>query len=315
MEVYRNTEGPFTKTDFEVSVKLDHETIPEFTTYRHCNLPLMGISEHGPTKPFLYFDDLLDLSKLDEINSEVVSGEKKGLIDFKRIVANGVMPTEINGQKSIDSYIEHLKKYAPDQSWEKSIQALSRKGDIKVFFHEYFKLKVAWEGIAMFRKYTGRYEDKSLPSDWLPLADQFPLLKNFVDALPFEYVGYVMIFKTNGKNPVLIHRDYYPTNHNVNFINFRLSDKPRPFFLYDCLTHEKNYISKQHRSYFFNEIDAHGMDQENTSGLTLRVEGRFNKELRHKIGLNNNDTFNWDFSHVKDFLSSGKFIIEKSTDI
>ena len=57
------------------------------------------------------------------------------------------------------------------------------------------------------------------------------------------------------------------------------------------------------------------MDAEDQSGLTLRVEGRFNQELRQKIGLTHKDTFNWEFRHVKEFLSSGRFMIEPSTDI
>lgn len=313
--VYRNLEGPFTKKDFEVKVTLPHPIVPDFITYRHCNLPMMGVGEKGPSQPFIYFDDLIDTSYLKKIKEEVLAGEENKIVGFNKIVANGIVPTKINGQKSIDSLIHHIDKYAPDNTWKENILKLRRKGDIKVFLHDYFKINTAWEGIAMFRKYNGAYEDKSNPSEWLGFMDHFPTLHKFVDSLPFKYIGYVMIFKSNGKNPVLIHRDYYPTNHSVNFINFRLNQKTRPFFLYDMHTDKKTYVNPDKDSYFFNEIDAHGLDIEDESRLTLRVEGQFLDSFKDQIGMKHHDTFNWDFEHSRNFLKSGLFKIDESTDI
>lgn len=313
--VYRNLEGPFTKKDFEVTVSLPHPIVKDFITYRHCNLPIMGVGEQGPRLPFMYFDNLLDLSPLKNILSEILAGEEKKIFAFNKIVANGIIPEKVNGQKSIDSFIHNIQKYAHDNQWKQEILKLTRKGDIKVFLHEYFKIKTAWEGIAMFRKYNASYEDKSNPSEWLDIIEHFPALRKFVDSLPFKYVGYVMIFKSTGKNPVLIHRDYYPTNHKVNFINFRLNLKPRPFFLYDLFTHEKTYINNDKNSYFFNEIDPHGLDAENETRLTLRVEGQFLDSFKTQIGMQHPDTFNWKFEHADNFLKSNNFKIEESTDI
>lgn len=321
--VYRNEEGPFTKKDFEVKVNLPHPIVSEFITYRHCNLPIMGVGADGPNKPFLYFDKYFDKSLLKKIKSEVLAGEEKKIIAFNKIVAIGIVPTLVNGQKSVDSYIAHITKYAKDSAWIESIEKLTRRGDIKIFFHDYFNIKTAWEGIAMFRKYNGLYEDKSLPSEWLGCIEFFPLLQKFVESLPFKYVGYVMIFKSTGHNPVLIHRDYYPTNHTVNFMNFRLDQRERPFFLYDMHTHHKTYIDQSSDAYFFNEIDAHGLDRETGAGLTLRVEGQFLDSFKDQIGLSskygnrleNADTFNWSFEHCERFLKTGKFNIEYNTDI
>lgn len=315
MSVYRSLEGPYTKTDFEVESLLPHSAVKNFTTFRHCNLPLMGVGPDGVQNKFMYFDKLLDTALLKKIRAEVAAGAEKQIVGFNKIVANGIMPASINGQKSIDSYIDNIRKYAPDNSWEKSIATLTRKGDIKIFLHDYFKIKAAWEGIAMFRKYNGSYEDKSKPSEWLGIIEHFPTLQKFVDNLPFKFIGYVMIFKSTGKNPVLVHRDYYPTNHTVNFINFRLEQQERPFFLYDCFTDKKSYIRQNSDAYFFNEIDPHGLDQESETRLTLRVEGQFLDSFKDQIGLGNNDTFNWNYDHCASFLKSGEFKIIKDTDI
>lgn len=315
MLIYRNEEGPFTKKDFELNVEIPHPVVSSFATYKHCNLPLMGIGPSGPDIPFFYFDDLLDLTELSKIRHEVLNASQKKLIQFKQIVANGLIPTHFNNQKCIDSYLANLSSYALDEAWKNEILKLNRKGDIKIFFHNYFKINVAWDGIAMFRNYTGRYEDKTQPSSWLNLIEHFPRLKKFVEELPFKYIGYVMIFKSNGLSPVLTHRDYYPTNHTVNFINFRLDDASRPFFLFDSFNFNKTYIKPSARSYFFNEIDAHGLDQEEQSRLTLRVEGQFSDSFKDQLGLGKNDTFNWEYEHCQKFLKSGHFKIEKSTDI
>ena len=75
------------------------------------------------------------------------------------------------------------------------------------------------------------------------------------------------------------------------------------------------YLNPNYRSYFFNEIDPHGIDTEDTTGLTLRVEGQFLDSFKSKINLNQSDVFNWDFEHCRDFLKTGQFYIEQSTDI
>ena len=275
----------------------------------------MGVGPAGPENHFMYFDKLIDTVPLGKIRDEVLAGEERKILAFNKIVANGIIAKEINGQKSVDSLIANIEKYAPDDSWRNAIEEFSRKGDIKIFLHEYFRIKAAWEGLAMFRKYSGSYEDKSEPSEWLGLIEHFPTLRRFVDSLPFKFIGYVMIFKSTGQNPVLIHRDYYPTNHRVNFMNFRLGQQPRPFFLYDCPTGKKSYIRQDSDAYFFNEIDPHGLDAEPDAGLTLRVEGQFLDSFRDEIGLGQHDTFNWSFAHAENFLKSGQFKLETSTDI
>ena len=315
MNVYRTNEGPYTAKDFEIEIPFDHAKINSINSYRHCNLPIMGVGPKGPENSFLCFDQHLDLSDLDQINHEIKMGESLNKVKFNKILANGIVPTEVNGQKCIDSYLANLDKYQHDSVWKKDTDLLTRKGDIKTYFHNYFNIPMPWDGIAMFREYTASYQEKSNPSKWLSLIDSFPTLKNFVDRLPFDYVGYVMVFKSVPNKPVLIHRDFYPTNHNVNFINFRLSTASRPFFLYDFITKSKKYLPADSKSYFFNEIDAHGLDAETASHYTLRVEGRFKKDFRNLIGLNENDVFNWDYSHCKNFLDSGQFIIEQNTDL
>ena len=312
MEIYRLQESPFKPSEYEVIVNIDHPTVPNFRTYKHCNLPLMGVGHQHQS--FLYFDHLIDKKLIPAVREEVVNGALNGHTVFRKIIANGLVPKEVNKQKTIDSYLANLDKYATDQRWKNEIQNITRKGDLKSYFHQYFGVDEAWDGIAMFREYTGQYEDKGKPSQWMPNVEHFPALKMFVDSLPFKYVGYAMIFKSKPNSPVLIHRDYFPVNHQVNFMNIKLDQRPRPFFLYDLQTQTKEYVSPDKDIYFFNEIDLHGMDPESQSGLTLRVEGQFTDEFKKQIGLLGLDTFNWNYPRPQSFLNSGQFKIEQSTD-
>lgn len=313
MEIYRLEEGPFSPAEYEVTVHLNHPTVPSFRTYKHCNLPLMGV---GPKhQNFMYFDKLIDKKLIPLVRKEVLDGYSKGHTQFRKIIANGLVPKELNKQKTIDSYLANLDKYATDERWKSEIQTITRKGDLKSYFHQYFGVDEAWDGIAMFRDYTGLYEDKGKPSQWMKNIEHFPALKSFVESLPFKYVGYAMIFKSKQNQPVLIHRDYFPVNHQVNFMNIKLDQRVRPFFLYDLETHTKKYLAEDQDIYFFNEIDLHGMDPEAESGLTLRVEGQFTDEFKTEIGLADQDTFNWNYEKPRAFLKSGQFKIEQSTDI
>ena len=313
MKIYNFEDSPFRPEQYELTIKLDHPSVTEFKTFKHCNLPLMGV---GPDhQDFLYFDHLLDRTLIPEIRDEIYLGLERNQIRFNRIIANGLVPENLNKQKTIDSYIANLDKYAKNHTWKNDIKELTRKGDIKSYFHQYFSVGEAWDGLAMFREYTALYEDKVKPSQWMGGIEHYPSLRKFVESLPFKYIGYVMIFKSKPNNPVLIHRDYFPVSHRVHFMNIRLEQKPRPFFLYDFKEKSKKYMDIDKDIYFFNEIDFHGMDAELESNMTLRIEGQFTEDFLRQIGLPNGETFNWNFDKPKSFLESGDFYIEEKTDI
>jgi hypothetical protein len=181
---------------------------------------------------------------------------------------------------------------------------------------EKFSITRKWDGIAMFRNYTAEYTDKYKPSSWLPWVEkECPTLVRLAESLPFEHIGYVIAFKSAPNTDVFIHRDFYPCNHDVNFINIQLDLKPRPFFLYDPNTGEKHYLDENCYAYWFNETDLHGVDAESDSRITLRIEGKFKDSFKKELGMFGHNTFNWSYRIPKEFVDSGQFYIEQSTDI
>lgn len=274
----------------------------------------MGV---GPmAQKFFYFDEYIDASALASVRQEVEEATEKNILTWRKIVANGLVPASVNsGQKCVDSYLCHLEKYAPSRDWEEPLRAMTKKRDIKTYFHQYFSLSEAWEGLAMLRKYSDDYMKKAEPSSWLEFMEKMPLTKKFIESLPFRYIGYAQIFKSNREQPVLIHRDYFPISHNVQFINIRLDRQPRPFFLYDATTGKKEYVRQDSNAYFFNEVDLHGIDPEPEPRLTLRVEGQFADWFLGETGLDQGRTFDWNYDFAQGVLNNKNYYMEESTDL
>lgn len=267
----------------------------------------MGLGSKGQT--IVNLNSLVDPNLIPLINEEVTSSTN---IKYNYLVQNGIFPKEINGQRSADSYLANLDKYFPNYKHE--LDALDKKRDIKMFIQDKFNITKRWEGIAMFREYSADYFDKSKPSKWLPWVEKdCPTLVRLVEQLPFDHVGYVIAFKSKPNTAVFTHRDFYPCNHEVDFINIQLDWKPRPFFLYDPNTGSKEYLHKFCYAYWFNETDLHGVDAEPESRITLRIEGKFNKQLKKALGIDR--AFDWSYPKPTAFVDSGQFFIDRRTDI
>ena len=83
----------------------------------------MGV---GPKhQSFLYFDHLIDKKLIPAIREEVVKGFANGQTQFRKIIANGLVPKEVNKQKVIDSFLANLEKYATNQQWKNDIQKIT----------------------------------------------------------------------------------------------------------------------------------------------------------------------------------------------
>lgn len=305
--MYYVNEGLYGEKDFKFEYELQHPTFNKLWSFYHCNLPPMGLGEEGTE--IVNFNRLVDPNLIPIIKDEV---EASANIKYNPLVQNGIFPKAINGERSVDSYLANIDKYYPE--YNEALRHLDKKRDIKIAIQDKFNISRRWEGIAMFRNYSADYFDKSKPSDWLPWVQKdCPTLVRLVESLPFDHVGYVIAFKSRPNTAVFTHRDFYPCNHDVDFINIQLDWSPRPFFLYDPNTGEKKYLDRFCYAYWFNETDLHGVDAEPISRITLRVEGKFNVRLKKALGITR--AFDWSFPKAKKFLESGKFQIDKNTDI
>lgn len=290
--------------DFRTYYSLKHPIYTKVPTFKYYNFPVMGLGKQG--KKFIEIDKFIEPKNFDKIYEELIRNEKYLQPYIKGLVVNGVIPKEHNNNiKSIDSYLLNQNKYI-DWDYENDVKELPTLSKIKSYFYNKFNIVEAWQGVCHLRNYTN-YENKHLPTSWIDYAKHFPLLREFVDSLPFKSLGYAVFFISNGNNrdPAMIHRDtFHRSHHKSNFINIMFDQKPRPFFVYDTETKVKHYVSEKCCMYYFNEADPHGVDIEPTTRYMLRVEGIFEDWFGKLIGLNKHDDYYESFDYEYDLPQS-----------
>jgi|SRR5688572_34266 len=127
------------------------------------------------------------------------------------------------------------------------------------------------------------YLDINRTELWCPTeeASEFTLLIDFIDTLPFESVGRILLIYDEGGTPVPAHRDHESTDICHEFIWFR-TNKDKPFYLLDHLSGEKKYV--EGFSAWFDTVNQyHGSDAADGLTFSVRVDGRFNEEFRRRI--------------------------------
>ncbi len=137
------------------------------------------------------------------------------------------------------------------------------------------------------------YQDRC--KDNLPAQALFPELMTFVKTLPFESIGRIIIFISNPYIEGQIHSDTRDSKVDLfaplslkdaykdnNFIWFNPSGK-KDFFVYDEEQDAK--IPFTSKSCFFNTWDFHGAEASPITTFSFRVDGKFTKDLKTKLGL------------------------------
>jgi hypothetical protein len=308
-----------TPEQFTLHYNLDHPTLNKIPTFRYYDLPAMGVGRDSQI--FMQMDEHFDTSNFAAIWAEIQENFDVIKQYTKRIVVNGIVPTSHNdGVKSIDSMLLNPQKYI-DFEYADDIKHLTTLSTIKSYFYQKFGMNEAWNGVCHLRDFTN-YASRNQPSKWSEHAKHLPLLKQFVESLPFKTLGYAIFFISNGdgKNGAIIHRDTYHRAHNKsNFINIMFDQLPRPFFIYDPISRKRKYLDPNCSMYYFNECDLHGVDPEPTPRYMLRVEGVFEDWFSEKLGLVKNgefhEAFDWSYKAPQDWINSGRFKVWEETDI
>lgn len=140
---------------------------------------------------------------------------------------------------------------------------------------------------------------------WQPYMDKFPQIIKFIENLPLEKIGNVVIHYSEHYVPLGYHRDYnyfpiengnrpnsYP--HREEFIWLRF-DLDRPFYILEIDKENSTVVKKikvEGYSAFFNDHQWHGsFDHYPLANLTVKVEGKFTEELRKSIGIERIDWY------------------------
>lgn len=132
-----------------------------------------------------------------------------------------------------------------------------------------------------------------------PSISPFCLWVESMKTTLFDSIGRIMIYRNIPGHGVSIHRDYPATGggHRAHFVNIQLTNPNRPAFIYDEITDEKIYSTSH--AYMFNESDCHGVDTEDESNFTIRIDGTFKSNICDQFDLENGLVFcsKYKYSH------------------
>ena len=233
-------------------------------------------------KLFINFDEYINTSNFDNLHKEVIlalSTIDQNEMRWAKFVGN-MPPGEYEDSLIEDQYLTECNISEEEAQLFKNMDLQQRRKYL------YFSKNIIkpWAFTVYLRQ--GHFDRKKEQHgrNWEPVSTSFPLLKEFVETLPFKSIGRVMLFCTDAYRDVPVHRDYLPVEHYDHNINF-FFDKGRKSYIYNPNTKEKFYLDLDCRSYFFNNRDFHGVDAENVFRYTLRVDGTFTDEIIKKINL------------------------------
>lgn len=237
----------------------------------------------GPSgRLFVNVEDMVDTSNFDRLHQEVVES-------FATMPQEYFQWTKFAGELVQEEYLgtfvedDFLVKGLYDKEEESKLISMDVQTRRKYLYFKYGTLK-PWAFSVYLRQ--GHFDMKTNlhSADWTDAIEYFPLLKGFLEGLPFDSIGRIMFFCTDAFRDVPTHRDQLPVDHRDHNINF-FFDGGRKSFVYDPQTDEKHYLEPGCRAYFFNNRDLHGVDAESRFRYTLRVDGTFNREMREFVGL------------------------------
>jgi hypothetical protein len=278
--------------------KISNMHIPSFKYEEY------GVCGVGKNRlPIISMDSYIDHSRDQELHIECC----KGLAmceDFKMGMFYGALPPEevvrFQNHDCWSEMLHNLHLYDKDNIHKQALEEiadLSPGKELQVMYkYAYFALGavVPWFFACYLKKndFSTKTEDLG---QWTENAKLFPNVVQYIKSLPFKTIGRVLFFTTYPTAGVPIHRDSIVAEHSDHNINLFFDGGARPSFVWNEKTKTKTYLEKNAKSYFFNNRDYHGVDPEPVFKYTLRVDGTFNDELCHELGLEDGYTWKWKY--------------------
>ncbi len=129
-----------------------------------------------------------------------------------------------------------------------------------------------------------RYFDLDASDLWVrtEAAEQFSLLMDFIDTLPFKKTARMLIMYDDGGAAVPAHRDHFLPHICHEFFWFR-TNLSKPFFMFDRKNKVKRYV-ESYNAWFDTCNQFHGVDASKPGlSVSIRVDGTFSDEFRSRI--------------------------------
>ncbi len=112
-------------------------------------------------------------------------------------------------------------------------------------------------------------------------AEEFSLLMDFIETLPFKTTGRMLIIYDDAATSVPAHRDHLETEVCHDFVWFR-TNLSKPLYMLNHKTNEKLYVNS-YSAWFDSVNQYHGTDPVQGLSFSIRVDGIFNDEFKKLI--------------------------------
>lgn len=193
--------------------------------------------------------------------------------------------------KSFDEFIDVVRLRSLDSYLTRGIRRHVEKGTDDYFVNQHVlennaPYRPGVREIWLKRTLPGTpydYLDIDRTELWQPApeATEFTLLMDFIDTLPFESTGRILLIYDEGGNSVPAHRDHESVDLCHEFIWFRTNVR-KPFYMLNQFTGEKLYVAG-YSAWFDTVNQYHGSDAAEGLTFSVRVDGVFASGFRQRI--------------------------------
>lgn len=247
----------------------------------------MAILGLGKNKtPFKYLDDFVEQPNWEELNDEVCYGISQAHW-HKKFVSSGVHK-EWADEEITTRFLNLPQLLTPArikifESFKTTDEKIKYLTALTSTPHPFWLIFLRWNKRI---ESTGVF-NKSVAADchWTDDAKHFPLLRQFIEKMPFESIGRVLLFMTEANNKTVPHFDVLNEEQrnkkpNDDFIWFTTKADSKSVYVMDGDTKEKFYPNPSRKFIWFNEMDYHGTDPVSHFSFSIRIDGIFTKELK-----------------------------------
>jgi hypothetical protein len=194
--------------------------------------------------------------------------------------------------KSFDEFIDIERLRSLDDYIAAGIKRHINKSQSEDYFVNYYRLDDSMPYQPGVREIWLSRTRPGTPYDYLDLdrtdlwelteaAEDFTLLMDFIETLPFKTKGRMLVIYDDAGSIVPPHRDHIETDVCHEFIWFRTNLK-KPFYVLNHASGEKKYVTS-YSAWFDSVNQFHGSDAAEGLSFSIRVDGAFTDEFRRLI--------------------------------
>lgn len=260
-------------TSYRIIQDKDFGNIP---TFDHESSEIIGLFG----KPYLDITTEINLELLDKANIEICLNlvNEQG---FRWTFVGGETPPELAENTHPAQFEDKIYEVLGDTIHRENLKNFTTMQERRKYMYFAMNLGIPWQ-FSKYLLYNDFKHKTQNTGKWSEDISKFPVTRQFMETLPFEYIGRVVLYGSFPRSGVPVHRDRPISNELEHHINI-FPKQNRPCFIYNTNAQEKIYLGEQTRAFIFNNSDYHGVDPESIFNYTLRIDGKFSDTFLNQI--------------------------------